>query len=47
MLNLKQEQRYFNVKFPVFPTILNVGVELFIIYPNLHRDWKLGFWILL
>ena len=38
MLNLKCEQPYFNVKFPVFPTILNVGVELYIIYPNLYRD---------
>ena len=22
---------------------LNVGVKLYIIFPNLHRDWKLGF----
>ena len=30
-----------------FPTFLNVGVSLYIISPNLQRDWKLGFWMLL
>ena len=47
-----------NVKFKMWPALfyanslfsqncLNVGVKLYIISPNLHRDWKLGFWMLL
>ena len=37
----------FDVSSPVFPTFLDVGVRLYIIFPNLHRDWKLRFWMLL
>ena len=36
----------FYVNSLVFPNFLNVGVRLYVISPNLHRDWKLGFWML-
>ena len=33
----------FYVNASVFLTFLNFGVRLYIISPNLHRDWQLGF----
>ena len=30
-----------------FPTFLNVVFILYTIFPNLQRDWKPGFWMLL
>ena len=43
------------VKFKMWPVLFylnshsfsNIEVRLYIISPNLHRDWKLGFWMLL
>ena len=42
---------FYSLLFPfipsVFPASLNFGVKLYIIFPNLHRDWQLGLWMLL
>ena len=32
---------------PDFPRFLNFGVRQYIISPNLHKDWQLGFWVFL